>query len=768
MPLLNQSLNLVVSATQDVTAGLDLAAAAIRPQTADLNATIVDTFELTAQLDSLLGPAYLVPLDLAVADTVALALQTDCLLGPAAFATLDVRTAATGLERPVQLDTAVAQTQTSTAGLDAATAMPRTFTVCLSPPVAETTSVGACLCINVECPGQSQLRVLPADVLIGETRNACPLPMDVLVSTGVWSWLDLVVLGEETRFAALEANIRSDSLQVGASAVYNPDGDEVEVLLYVQDGGELHPDWIEAMTATLLYRDEHQLGTVTFDCQYATGDGDVQVMWLHPAHVTDLSVRFTGTVDNFGDVAFDVPVLSEPSVTTFTPQLLDGVDMVAPRTEYTPFGATTNVLDAAPEEVDVVDEAVVLTLFALDLISENEPIETGSGPVDYSGGGNRLLPSLNNDGTFVYQASGQLPHSIDAYSVMEPAGSNLLSNTSFGTPTSTSDAVPAGYTLASSSTVTKLPELVEVDDVNALRIHTYGSGPYVGPKTLTFSSGTVAVPSGQPVVWSVLTRLEYPERAAADIPLSVVKLDTLRMVLSFRDAVDAEISQQIVTFSPADVTGDNFILVQNWVPVTPAGTVGVRGSVQLESIEESDNVYFWLMAPQIEMALTATSRMVGAGPVSRGADRLRVPQAGNLEFARGSIQIDLAASYPATPLADACLFDSRTSGLNGFAAYHLANGKLRFVVAGPTGSVQLDTSDAYQFNPGVAHSVSVSWDGSLRAVWLDGNLVVESTDPVVVPGVMGPWVYLASDAAGGARFNGIVTAFEIQREPQDS
>lgn len=766
MPLLNQSLNLVVSGTQDVQTGLTVAAAATQTPTTDLELLVVDTFELTVGLDSLLGPAYLVPLDLTVAEPSSLAVGLDSLLGPAAFATLDVRTAATGLERPVQLDSAVAQTQTLTAALDIPTAEPRSRTACLSPPVAESMSGYACLCVNVECPGQSQLRVLPADVLIAESRNACPLPMDVLVWTGVRADLNLVVRAEGSRFVALTANVRSDSLQVGASAVYNPDGDEVEVLLYVQDNGELYPEWIAAMTATLLYRGEHRLGTVAFDCDYATSDGDVQLLWLHPAHVDNLTVRFSGTVDNWGAVEFDVPVLTEPSVTTFTPQLLEGVDMVAPRTEYTPFGATTEVLDPAPEEIDVVDGAVVLTLFALDLISENEPIETGSGPLDYSGGGNRLLPSLNNDGTFVYQAAGQLPHGIDAYTVMESAGSNLLSNTNFATPTSGTDVVPAGYTLTASSTVTKLPELVEVGDVNALRIHTYGSGPYVGPKTLTFSSDTVGASAGQPVVWSVLTRLEYPERTALDIPLSVVKLDTLRMILSFRDASDLEISNQTVTFSPADVTGDSFVLLQNWVPVAPAGTVGVRGSVQLESIEESDNVYFWLMAPQVELTTTATSRMVGAGPVSRGADRLRLPQSGNLEFGRGAIQIDMAASYPATPQADACLFDSRTSGLNGFAAYHLANGKLRFVVAGPTGSVQLDTPDAYQFNPGVAHSVSVSWGSGLRSIWLDGNEVVSSSDPVVVPGLLGPWVYLAGDAAGGARFSGIVTAFEIQREPQ--
>lgn len=769
MPAIAHSLNLWIADTNDVQTEMSVAKAATQQQTADLDTAVVDTFTVQISLDSFLGPAYRIPLDAAVAEALSLTVGLDNILGPACFAALDVRTGADGLELPAQLDTAVAGTLTSSADLDALTAESRSLTTCLCVPVAETEELWACLSVNAECPGVSQLRVLPADVLIAETRNVCTLALTVLIDTGVGlqAALDLLVQAEQERFVVLEANVKSATLQVGASATYNPDGDEIEALLFVQDNGALHPEWIETMTATLLYRGEHDLGSVTFDCNNATGDGDVQALWIHPAHVDNLTVRFSGTVENCGEVTFDVAVSDEPSTTTFAPQVLEGIDLVAPRTEYTPFGSTTEVLDPAPEEIDVVNDAVVLTLLAIDFISENEPLDTGNGPIDYSGGGNRLLPSLNNDGTFVFQAVNLLPHSIDAYTVVEGAGTNLLANTAFATPTSTSNAVPQGYTLASSSTVTTLPELVETGDVNALKIRAFGSGPYVGPKSMTFASdGTVAVTAGQPITWSVLARIDYPQRTALDIPLAVVKLDTLRLTVSFRDAGDVEISQQLATFNPADVTGANYIMLQNAVPAPPIGTVGVRVSVYLESIEESDDISLYLMAPQVELSASATSRIVGAVPVTRAADVLRVPQAGNLELATGSIQIDFASSYPGTPATDSCLFDTRTGGQNGLALYHLANGKLRFVVAGPSSSVDLDTPDAYSLGAGQAQSVTVSWGSALRSIWVNGNEAVESTDTVVLPGLSGPWIYLMGDESGTSRFDGVLTAFEVQREPQ--
>jgi hypothetical protein len=539
-------------------------------------------------------------------------------------------------------------------------------------------------------------------------------------------------------------------------------------LFFIKDGDALHPEWIESMRATLLYRGEHDLGTVEFDCSYATGDSDVQAMWMHPAHVEDLSIRFQGTVVNCGDVDFTVQVGQESAGSTvFTPQFLEGVDGVAPRTEYTAYGSTTHQLDPAVEEVDVLDTNVVLTLMALDFLSENEPLVTGNGPIDYTGGGNRLLPSLDNDGTFVLQPVNALPHGINGYTLTEAAGSNLLTNTTFESPTGSTNEVPAGYSLTASNSVTVLPYLEQNGDIWQFRVRTFGSGPYVGPKGLVFSyDAAVPVTPGAPVTWSVLARIGYYGRTEApDIPEPVVKLDTLRLVVSFRDAGDVEISSQTANFNPLDLFGETFILLQNVVQLPPFGTAAVRVRLELESIEESDDINLYLMAPQVEEAQGASSRMVGAGVVDRYADTLRIPQAENLEFRQGTVQISFASNYQGAPVQDACLFDSRTGGFNGFALYHLPNGRLRFVVAGPSASVLLE-SDPQSFVAGGLRTVSVSWGEGHRSIWLDGEELVSSDVAVVLPQVMGAWIYWFSTAELTDRFSGVLTGVEIQREPQ--
>lgn len=771
MPELAQSLNLLVAEAHEARAGLTTTVAATAELPASLDLAPAETHELAAALNGFVGPAVQAPLDLAVAEPVELPVGLDALLGPAGFAYLDVRTGAVGLERAAQLDSAVAQTQTPTASLETLAAIERTFTACLCVPVAGTDERTACLDASIVCPGPSKLLTPSMSVLIGVTRNACVLPMNVLIdpSFGLQALLNMLVVARQKVEVDLDANVKSPDLKIGASVTYNQEGDEVEVLMFVEDAGVLHPEWIESMTATLLYKGQHDLGSVSFDCTYATGDGDVQVMFIHPSHIEDLSVRLQGVINNCGDVDFTVAAGTVGSAdSTFTPQVLPGVDNVPPRVEYGSGIVGERQLDPAPEEIDVVDSEVVLTLLDIDLLSDQEPLVQGSGPIDYQGGGDRLLPSLDNDGTFILQSAGVLAHSINGYTLIEPYGQNLLSNSTFETPTSSADQVPAGWSLSSSSTVTTIPTRVAVNDVYALKIRTFGSGPYVGPKRLTFESvSTVGVTSGSPITWSVLTRLETAERTANDIPTSVVKIDTLKLVVSFRDAGDAEISQQVASFDPSVIASGNFVLVQDAVPAPPAGTVGVRVSLQLESIEESDDVNFWLMAPQVELAPQASSRMVAAGSAVRLADTFRLPQAGNIETDRGNVKIDFSASYAGTPAADACLFDTRTNGFDGFALYHLADGRLRFVVAGPATDMTLETAP-YSFGAGELHTVEASWSSSSRSIWVDGDEAIDSSAPVVLPQQTGEWIWLMRTAAGTNRFDGILTALEVSREPHAS
>lgn len=591
------------------------------------------------------------------------------------------------------------------------------------------------------------------------TRSAVA---DVHAIIGVKAELDVVIIGTRERVSGLQVYVKSEQLQVGASALYSKDGDEVESVLYVEDGDILHPEFIAEMTASLLFRGTRGIGTVTFDRRHGNEDGTVTSIWPHPAHREDLTIRYIGTIENLGDVDFTVPVSDDTLADApLSENVLEGVDIVAPRTEPDSTAVYTRVLDPAPEEVDVLHPQVVLVLFRLNLLSQYEFLEAGTGPIEYSGGGNRLLSALRND-AFVFQAKDEFPPGIDAHTRIELASSNLLTNTNFLTPTSVDNPVPLGWSLDAPGSVTLLPELVpDSSGVNQLKIRALGSGPYVGPKAMTFSQD-VAVPASpaDPLAFSVLARTEIANQE--------VVVDDLRLIISFRDSMDAEISAQVAEFAPFDILGASLVLLQLVVPTPPTGTMAARVAVEMDSIEGSDDINLFLMAPQVETNTLASSRIVGsAPPVTRATDTLRVPQKGNLEPRRGSIITLFAPDYEGAPAADACLFDTRdAAGLNGFAVFHRANGRLRFVVGGPLTPKELETNLPFSFPAGIFQEVGVSWKEGFLEIQLNSERVAVDENPTVLPQAFNDHIYLFRTTADMDRLNGELATFEIRRDIQ--
>lgn len=766
-----QSLQVLVASAHQLEAALAPVVAAPVALSGALDQAVAVPVALTLDGDVLIGPILRNVIDVAVAATYALPLDTNVLVGPGCFASLDVRTAATDMLLGAGLDTAVAFTTALPVDVDAAVAEPRTKALCLHVTVAAESSATACMSLAV-CDHIALRYIQPSlSILIGERRDMCPMDLDVNVGTGVSvsSILDLLVKTISERSANLTVNVRSPALKIAASAVYSPDGDVVQSYFFVEDAGEYRPDWVESMTATLLYRGEHELGSIEFDASYATDTSDVRLFWLHPAHYTDLSVRYEGVVYSAGDIELTVPVGQESAAQTFfMPQPLRGVDAVPPRTEWSTYQTLTTQLDAAPEEVLILDSSASLVTLHVDLTTDPSLL-VGEGSIQYSGGGNRLLASLNDDGSFVLQPVDTLPSTIGAYTMIEDAGTNLLDNSNFLSTVTTPGmnfTVPTGWTVTSSASVTTFASVVDPDSVlNMFEVRAIGSGPYTGAKHVDIAyDETVSIVG--PVTFSVLGRVSFTEGAYADIPETGVKVDTFDLVVSFRDVADDEISQQVVTYAPTDLNGETFVLLRNAVPAPPAGTVGVRVSVRVQSIEASDDIKIFLMAPQVEPGSIATSRIIGAtAPTVRAADVLLLPQAGNLELRRGSIVLDVAAAYSGTPPADACLFDTRTTAQNGFALYHLMNGKLRFIVAGATTTKTLESA-AVTFGFGEAHSVAVSWHANLMAIALDGDELVRDETTVLLPQVLGESIVLFNSETGTERFIGQLTTFRIERDIQ--
>ncbi len=649
------------------------------------------------------------------------------------------------------------------ASLDVAVAEPRSVWSKLDAVISAESLIQAGLDLYVASGAESSTELLSVELspLIAESRN-CPVNLDVNIATGASASLDVLIQAAVEKHLGLQVYVKSEDLKIGASALYNDEGHEVESILYVEDGNILHPEYVEDMTATLLYRSKQNLGSVRFDRLYGTEAGEIVLVWTNPAHVDDLSIRYHGTVTNIGAVDFTIEVGDD-----YTPEIplgenmLEGVDNEQPRMEVDSSSALTHQLGPAPEEIEKLEPAVQLVLLKINMLSRYEFLAEGQGPLEYTGGGNRLLTSLDND-RFIFQAKDQLPPPIEAHTRIEDASSNLVANSDFLTPTSGDDPVPAGWSLDEDSTVTVLPELVaDSSGVNQLKIRSYGSGPYTGPKgyVLSYSSAVAASP-GVPFTFSVLGRTDYQDEN--------VNIQTLKLLVSFRDATDTELSLVEADYNPNDIEGNALVLLSNHTASPPLGTTSARVSLSVASIETSDDNSLYLMGPQVENTTEPTSRIVGqTAPTNRAQDNLRVPQSGNLEFRKGSIVTLFAPDYEGQPAADACLFDTRDeSGFNGFAAFHRTDGKLEFRIAGPVSEKVVETNLDYEFTAGIFQEVGVSWASDYMQIQLNSEEVAVDNGSLVLPQAYNQWIYLFRTTTNTSRLNGELAAFEVRRDVQ--
>jgi hypothetical protein len=165
----------------------------------------------------------------------------------------------------------------------------------------------------------------------------------------------------------------------------------------------------------------------------------------------------------------------------------------------------------------------------------------------------------------------------------------------------------------------------------------------------------------------------------------------------------------------------------------------------------------------VEVGQAATSRIIGATPVNRVADALRLPQAGNLEFRRGSITTIFALDHDGVPVQDVCLFDTRDpAGLNGLAAFYTTAGSFRFMIAGLTPKIL--NSTVYSLQAGIFHDLTVEWSGDLMRIRYNNDVVAEDLTSVTLPTQLNPWIYLFQTSAGTNRLDGELASFEIRRD----
>jgi len=756
------SLDATIEATQQRTAGASVAVQGTETAASSVDITVEGTEQVTAAAEVLIqttaevtaGADLIVqqvsevgaPLNLTVqgteAQTAGLSLAVEGSVARTADLDLSVQAP---FETAAQLDLVVQQQITSSAGMDAAIAELRSQPLCMRVLVTGTVEQSACMDVSVLDPLATWCRSASLSTLVAESRS-CGYNLDVSINTGVQASVDVLTVATDTVGAGLDVYLRSPDLQVGGNAVFNCDGDEILAALIVDDGGTLRPELVQNLSATLRFRSQPQ-GTVTLGPEHASEDGYFYAAWIHPAHTTDMDVLVTGTIETLGVVSLTIPVTTEPLGTRAVGPNVSLLDDTRPRLEE-PGTARERQLDAAPEEVEILDPSLEPLMLSLDF-SESDPMVVGEGVVEYSGGGNRLLQTI--DGEFVFQAKNQPPWELGAYPSLEAAATNLIGNSDFLSPSSS--GVPVGWIVTGSSSVTTIPALEPVGSVNAATVRAFGSGNYQGPKYYRLAMSQSVSLAG-PTVFSVLARVEFAEDA---------QIDDLKLVVSLRDATDTEVAQNIATYDPHAL--DGWARLTNIVSSLPGGVVQARMWVELESIETSDDHTLWVMAPNAQPGTAVSSSIVGLGVSGRSTDSLRVPQTNNIELSRGHVALELTTNYASYPDGTACLFDTRDPlERQGFAGFHLSNGRLRFVVVNATTETVVESLPV-ALPEGELKTVAFSWTADQIGIYVDDTEVATNPVAVTLPTVRNQYLYLFATTTGGSPMSGQLQSVIIERDP---
>ncbi len=643
-----------------------------------------------------------------------------------------------------EADVLVAEPMGRTATLDLWVADGRDKALCFDVLVTAQVLGTADLDVSILDPVTTKSLSPETSVLIAEERS-CPSTLDIAIDTGVQASLDVLLVATSSRASDLDVYLRSPDLGLGVSAVFSRDGDEVRVSLTLDDLGVARPELLQSLIATLRFRDQPQ-GSVTIEPQHVDDQGIYHAAWLHPAHTSGMDVRIVGVVDTLGAVDVAVPVSVEESRGSMIVPNISPLDDQRPRLENV--GTAREVqLDPAPEEVETLDPSLEPLLLSLDF-GRVQPLLVGDGEVEYLGGGNRLLRGFGD--SFMFQQKNAAPWGLSAFTTIEALGQNLLSNSDFLSPSST--GVPIGWSVTASSSVTTIPTLEAVGSINAARIRAFGSGSYVGPKNYKLSLNQSVGITG-PTLFSVLAKTTFG---------SAVEIDDLRLVVSLRDALDAEVSQVIATFDPAVL--DDWTLLANPITSLPGGVTQARVSVEMESVETSDDHVLYCMAPNLQPGTSATSSIVGALPATRSEDTVRIQQTGNIEIPRGSVAVTFAVAHSGVPGVDTCLFDTRdVLGRDGFAAFHLTTGRLQFIVAGPVTDTTVDSAPI-SFTTGDAQTVSCSWSSDTLTIHHDDVEVASQSGAVVLPDKLQDYVYFFRTTPDTNRLDGQLQTVVIERD----
>lgn len=547
-------------------------------------------------------------------------------------------------------------------------------------------------------------------------------------------------------------------MQAGASATYNPDSNVIESLLYVEDVNQdgdpvYYTDRVLSGTASLVYRDDVVLSTVSFDQQYSNVSGPVLLLWSQPPHVSSLSIQYSVSIYGLGNKTFSVPVLVE---TRSGLQLSDSPQrQFGARTEVSPYGQLTRKLDVDESAVAVLDPLLSRTLLRIDFQNVN-PLITGTGPL-YCTGGGRLAPSISDRGELVLLDSGFVGAAYSAATIAEQAATNLITNSAFRDGT----VVPEGCSLTVSDSIRVVERsfISVAASVRLFRAVFAGSGPYTGPKTATLSGdSSVAIDRTKPVTFSIMAKRVLRRGTDPDV--------TLRLAWLNGTAANGTAS---ATFDASSVASTTWTQLDLSVPSAsiPANTTAANWFVDLSSIDADDSIEFSFLCPQIEQSPVGTSRIPTDGSAqTRAQDTIYIRQDNNINVLGGSIYVTFASGYTGSPVADSYLFDTRHPETlrNGYYAKHTSAGALVFGCVNADGDDQTVTASDEAFTAGAFVTYAFQFSDEYLRISNETEQLAELVTTIDTPVSTNNYIYFLSKANGTAQLTAELRSVEIWRD----
>lgn len=521
------------------------------------------------------------------------------------------------------------------------------------------------------------------------------------------------------------------------STRYIPDGDYVHIIAAVVDSGEIVLNAVSGGVVDLFYERELS-SSQPFTSEHFNADGELIIMFTRPPVIEpgseSVHVRVTADLVAGGSLVAVSRGMIEPTATVI-PKNAPRYPPATPRfeTDDVPQPAFGRQLQERDEDLTVLDAAADLYLLAATFV-DIPVFEIGGTGWSYVGGGNRLLPSMDDD-DLIYQDADKIPVEINAETVVEYETTNLLVNSKFGT----SSSVPDGWSVTTTDdtiTVQHLVTDVDVAACNEWSVRATAGAPWGG----TMRGVTLTGP--QCAVSDDTAALTFSLYVYAKLHTSDTQVLLLRLSLEAYDVGDALLGTLNQTFDMADVIGQR-LLCELAVSAggLPIGTSYVVPLVYFESLEGSDDITVSLRHPQVEAIPFATTRVpTVAVPVTRSSDIITVPDAESwVNVGEGTVLIGYVPRKDSVG-GDAYFFDCRDGfGLNGFAGYHRASdGKLVFLVAdGASITLTLVSTDPVTPGAGMPMEARFSWSTAFARIFTDNEVVASHDAAYTLPGSLG-------------------------------